>query len=120
MSNPFLGSVICLALGLARAHAQTNTPPPLTLAQAEELALENHPRITVAELRALAAHQVTREARSAYFPNVVANATAVGSAGDNTRIAAGGLNNPIIFDRNAEGVTASQLITDFGRTANLT
>jgi outer membrane protein len=30
------------------------------------------------------------------------------------------LNNPSIFERNAEGLTVSQLITDFGRTANLT
>src|SRR6185295_16305015 len=28
--------------------------------------------------------------------------------------------NPVIFDRNAEGLIFSQLITDFGRTANLT
>ena len=33
--------------------------------------------------------------------------------------AIGALNNPSIFDRNAEGLVLSQLITDFGRTANL-
>ncbi len=39
----------------------------------------------------------------------------------NTRLAAiGALNNPSILDRNAEGLILSQLITDFGRTANLT
>lgn len=37
----------------------------------------------------------------------------------NTRIAAGALNNPEIFDRNAEGVAVSQMITDFGRTSHL-
>jgi outer membrane protein len=46
---------------------------------------------------------------------------AVGTAANNTRLSAvGALNNPAIFDRNAEGVMISQLITDFGRTANLT
>ena len=45
----------------------------------------------------------------------------VGTADENTRLAAiGALNNPSIFDRNAEGLVLSQLITDFGRTANLT
>jgi outer membrane protein len=45
----------------------------------------------------------------------------VGTANENTRLSAiGALNNPGIFDRNAEGLMLSQLITDFGRTANLT
>jgi outer membrane protein len=95
--------------------------PLLTLSQAHETALKNHPRISVADLRALAAHQVTREARSGFFPTVYGSVVAVGTARENTRLAAiGGLNNPSIFDRNAEGLTITQLITDFGRTANLT
>ena len=36
-----------------------------------------------------------------------------------SRIAAGNLNNPIVYQRAAGGVTLSQLITDFGRTNNL-
>jgi outer membrane protein len=100
----------------ARAEALED----LTLQAAHQKALQNHPRISVADLRALAARQVVREARSAFFPSVSANVVAVGTAGDNTRLAAiGGLNNPSIFERNAEGLTVSQLITDFGRTANL-
>src|SRR5262249_32228442 len=86
-----------------------------------ETALHNHPRISAAELRALAAHQVVREARSGFFPTISGSVVAVGTAGDNTRLAAiGGPKNPSIFDRNAEGLTLTQLITDFGRTANLT
>ena len=69
----------------------------------------------------MVARQVTREVRSGFFPNLSANLIAVGTTEENTRLAAiGGLNNPAIFDRNAEGVMLSQLITDFGRTANLT
>jgi outer membrane protein len=95
-------------------------PDLLTLSQAHETSLKNHPRISVADLRALAARQVTREARSGFFPNVYGSVVAVGTARENTRLAAiGGLNNPSIFERNAEGLTISQLITDFGRTANL-
>src|SRR6202011_4072245 len=37
----------------------------------------------------------------------------------NSRVAAGGLNNPIIYDRFAEGFTVGQLVTDFGRTHEL-
>jgi outer membrane protein len=94
---------------------------PLTLAQAHQIALKNHPRISVADLTALAARQAVREVRSGFFPNLSLNAVAVGTAHDNTRLEAiGALNNPSIFDRNAEGLMLSQLITDFGRTANLT
>jgi outer membrane protein len=83
--------------------------------------LRNHPLISVADLKALAARQFTRQVRSGFFPNLSANVVAVGTTENNTRLAAiGGLNNPAIFDRNAEGVMISQLITDFGRTANLT
>lgn len=95
--------------------------PTLTLEQAHDLAIRNHPRITVSNLKALAAREVTREAQAAYLPSISANAVAVGTAEENTRLAAiGTLNNPSIFDRNAEGLTISQLITDFGRTVNLT
>ena len=40
-------------------------------------------------------------------------------AESDSRIAAGGLNNPIIYDRYANGVTVNQLVTDFGRTHEL-
>ena len=44
----------------------------------------------------------------------------MGTSDENTRLAAiGGLNNPLILNRNAEGLILSQLITDFGRTPNL-
>lgn len=117
-------ALLCYTVALATGLSETAAQPasqPLTLAQAHETALRNHPRITVADLRALAAQQVTREARAGFFPQISGNVVAVGTAGDNTRLAAiGGLNNPSIFERNAEGLTVSQLITDFGRTANLT
>ncbi len=107
-------------IGMPFALAGASEPIPLTLAEARTTAVRNHPRISVAELRALAARQVTREVQSAFYPNLSANAVAVGTASDNTRLAAvGGLNNPSIFDRNAEGLVLTQLITDFGRTANL-
>jgi outer membrane protein len=101
-----------------------NAQPPLprlTLQEARETAFRNHPLISVADLKALAAREVVRQVRSRYFPNLSANAVAVGTANENTRLAAiGALNNPTIFERQSEGLMISQLITDFGRTANLT
>ncbi len=94
------------------------TGPRLTLAQAERMALEHNPNISVAHLLQLAQAQVIREARSSELPDAVGNLTAVG-AHDNSRITAGALNNPSIYDRAAAGLTVSQLITDFGRTHNL-
>jgi outer membrane protein len=82
------------------------------------MAIEHNPNISVARLLALAQAQVTREVRSAELPTAVGSLTTVG-AHDNSRITAGALNNPSIFDRAAGGLSVSQLITDFGRTHNL-
>src|SRR5580693_3799952 len=92
--------------------------PRLTLADAERMAIEHNPNISVARLIALAQAQVTRELRSSELPTAVGDLTAVG-AHFNSRITAGALNNPSVYDRAAGGLTVSQLITDFGRTHNL-
>ena len=115
-------SFACTAfLGFMVAIAGAEDSPHLTLQEAHQAALRSHPAISVADLKALAARQVTRQFQSAFFPTLSANAVAVGTANDNTRLSAvGALNNPAIYDRNAEGLILSQLITDFGRTANLT
>jgi outer membrane protein len=89
----------------------------LTREQAEALVIRNNPQITSARLESLAAQQVVREARSNYWPTATANLTAVDSQ-VNSRITAGGLNNPIIYERAAGGVGVTQLLTDFGQTSN--
>jgi outer membrane protein len=90
----------------------------LTLKEAEMRAVDAHPQIRAGQYAALAAGEVAREAKSAFFPTVFASVTGAG-APDNTRITAGGLNNPTILDRFAAGFAMSQLLTDFGRTNNL-
>jgi outer membrane protein len=92
--------------------------PRLTLAEAEQMALQHNPNISIAHLLQLAQAQVTREARAGDLPSAFADLTAV-DAHDNSRITAGALNNPTVYDRAAGGATVSQLITDFGRTHNL-
>jgi outer membrane protein len=103
---------------LAAASAAAQTAPPLSLRDAEARALQNHPQILAGQYTAQAGTETTREARSAYFPTVYGNVTGA-DAQDGSRVAAGGLNNPIILDRVAAGVSVSQLVTDFGRTSNL-
>jgi outer membrane protein len=100
------------------AQAAGSAGPTLTITQAEQMAIRNNPDISVAHLLALAQAQVTREVRSAELPTATGSLTAVGSH-PNSRITAGVLNNPSIYDRAAGGLTVSQLITDFGRTHNL-
>ena len=90
----------------------------LNLAQARQQALANNPRVASASLTAAAAHQVPLQYRSAFAPNLSAATTAVG-ADNGTRLAAGALNNPSVYNRVAAGLIASQMITDFGRTTNL-
>lgn len=111
----------CVLLSLSASHLSAADQPPLSLQQAHKMALQNHPLISVADLKTLASRQVVTQARSGFLPNISLNSVSVGTTADNTRLSAiGALNNPAIFDRNAEGVLISQLITDFGRTANLT
>lgn len=100
------------------AATAAGAPMPLTLRQAEAIALKNNPQITVGKLRALVAQQFVREQRSALMPTAFLSLTAV-DADPGSRIAAGALNNPILFSRAAGGATISQLITDFGRTTSL-
>jgi outer membrane protein len=106
--------------GKSFANGTTNAPSLLTLADAQKLALQNHPQIAAANYRALAAQEVEKETRAGYYPNANLYADAVGANEEGTRIMAGGLNNPSVYDRDAGGLEVSQLITDFGRTANLT
>jgi outer membrane protein len=104
----------------AQSNPQQTTPtgPMLTLADAERMAIQHNPNVSIAHLLQLAQGQVVREVRSAELPDAVGDLTAVG-AHTNSRITAGALNNPIVYERAAGGLTVRQLITDFGRTHNL-
>src|SRR5277367_6519443 len=103
---------------LAPAAALAQTAQTLTLRQAEQIALQNHPQIQAAVNLAEASEARVTQARSAYYPTVYGSATGAYAEND-SRIGAGALNNPVIYDRFAEGITASQLVTDFGRTHEL-
>jgi outer membrane protein len=103
-----------------RAQTEADLPAPLGLKEAQAYALAHHPEIKAADLRAGATAEVIREARAGFLPQVGANVIAA-AAGDATRVAApGGLNNPSVYQRESNGLLLSQLVTDFGRTSNLT
>jgi outer membrane protein len=107
-------SILVLAAGTCRAQV----PQKITLQEAEQIAIQNHPQIQAAtQLASVAAAQVM-QTRSVYYPQVYGSLTGV-EAENNSRIAAGFLNNPVIYDRFAEGFSVNQLVTDFGRTHEL-
>ena len=121
--RPDAGSVAHVQPGQAMQgnapQSATSAPAgtPLTLEQARQLALANHPQVKAAQFSAAAAHENVVEQRAAYYPTLSADLTGVDS--NDGRIAAGSLNNPIIFSRFAGGAGLQQLATDFGRTRNL-
>ncbi len=99
-----------------RAAAQSSRR--LNLKEAEELALRNHPQIQAAAFNAQAANQVPTEVGAARYPFFSASLSGAGAT-DDARIAAGGLNNPLILSRGATGISISQSIFDFGRNKSL-
>ena len=104
--------------GAATNSNQANGKQQLTRTQAEQMAMKNNPRVTVAHLLALAQHEVYRETKSAELPTANAAVTAV-DAKDASRISAGSLTSSRLFEHAGAGGGVTQLITDFGRTRNL-
>jgi outer membrane protein len=90
----------------------------MTQADAEKLAIENNPRVSVTRLLALAQHQVVRETRAAELPTGTASITAE-DALNASQISAGSLTASRLFEHAGAGGGFTQLITDFGRTSNL-
>jgi outer membrane protein len=111
----FSRTALLTAFPLA-AFAQT--PPVLTLQQAEALAVKNHPQIQAAQNEVNFANQQIVINRAPYYPGVSGDIT--GSQGNNlARIGAGDLAASRLFDRESQGIEVHQLITDSGRTHNL-
>ena len=109
-------AVLPLALPCLRRGSK---PRALTLTEAREIALQKHPKITVAELRALAAKQVVKEVQSAWLPYVSANIGGAVSDSDKSRIVTNPLTVSSALNRASASLTVTQIITDFGRTSHL-
>jgi outer membrane protein len=111
----------CAALAMTTGALAQTTPangPPLTLKDAEQLALKNHPRVLEVQSEVLESSQLVRETRAAYYPAL--SGVLTGSQGTRGgRIGSGALPASQLFDRFGQGVLVSQLISDSGRTPNL-
>src|SRR5580698_10733952 len=100
------------------ASAAAQSPPTLTLKDAEAIALQNHPQIQAAQHEASYAGQQITVNRAPLYPQVTGDLT--GSQANNlARIGAGDLAASRLFDRFGQGIVAQQLITDSGRTPSL-
>jgi outer membrane protein len=115
----FLTCCIMTAAAILPARGADEAQGPLTMEEAKAEAMRNHPAYAAAQLRTLLAKEALKETQAAYFPTANGYVDAVDTAWDNTRILAGGINNPSVYDRVGEGLAVTQLITDFGRTRNL-
>jgi outer membrane protein len=93
-------------------------PTQLTRREAEKIALSNNPTIHVSQLLAKIQHQSLREARADELPNLNGNLTAV-QAYNGSRLTSGSLTASRLLNHSGAGIVFSQLITDFGHTANL-
>lgn len=121
MRRQFFAVALCLSVLSFFSFppaSRAQSSQPLTLQEAERIAIQNHPQIQAAvNLASEAKAQVTQQ-KSAYYPTAYGSLTGV-DAENNSRITAGALNNPIIYERYANGLTVTQLVTDFGRTHEL-
>lgn len=104
-------------LGVGQFAAAQN-PLRLTLAEAARLAVANNPQLSAAQFNAAAAAQVPMELHANFEPMLSGALTGVGSDAG-SRLAAGALNNPVVYNRVGTGLLLSQLVTDFGRTSSL-
>lgn len=95
-----------------------SSPPALSLQDARALALKNHPQILASHALYLRADQITTQVKSAYYPALNGAVTAA-QANVSSRLGAGALNDPRLFNHFGSGLALSQLITDSGRTPNL-
>ncbi len=111
-------SVFLVLAALLSILAQAQDTLHLTLAEAEKLALDNNPQVTSAKFTAAAGAQIPAQFHAAFEPQMFGSLTGVG-ADSGSRLAAGALNNPVVYNRLGSGFSGSQLITDFGRTGNL-
>jgi outer membrane protein len=108
----------CIGFMIACVRLFGQTPAAVSLAQAQQIALQNHPRLASAVLAARAGGFVVKQVRSAYYPTLSGNVTGVGTEHGSV-LSAGAVTTSSIYSRQSSGIVANQLLTDFGRTSSL-
>jgi len=110
------GLILLILLTVTDAFSQA--PVRLTLSDAKNTALNNHPQILAAQNEAAYTNQQITMSRAPYFPTVSVDVTGT-EGNDLARIGAGALSATRLFNRFGQGVVLSQVVTDSGRTKNL-
>lgn len=93
--------------------------PILTLAQAQSIAVAQHPTLRERCFDQFAAQEAIKIAKADYAPQAYGEAVQAFAASGTRLGAYSALSNPTIIQRSALGVGISQYITDFGRTKDL-
>jgi outer membrane protein len=114
----FAGTIPLLIASTALAQPAPTRAETLTLGQAVTIALANHPRVRSAQRVAGAEAVDVSAVRSTKLPSLSLSVTSV-VAQEEGIVAAGALTTSSLANRLAAGLTASQLVTDFGRTSAL-
>lgn len=111
------------SLYAAHEHSVSHNFNPLTLKQAQEIALTQHPDILSSKFQIKAGQEEVVQTEARYFPQIYGDAAGViPNKKTNARIGTGtieGITNPLILKHVSYGVVVNQLITDFGQTSNL-
>jgi outer membrane protein len=109
---------VTVTSGPGLVWGQATPPAQLTLQDAQVMALKNHPQVLASQANYLRAGEVITETRSAYYPALNGDITGT-QANLNSRLGAGAMNDPRLFNHFGSGAVLSQLVTDSGRTPNL-
>lgn len=114
---------LALTFLLAALAAHAGDPPrTLTLGEARTLVLKRHPRINAADLTVRATEEIVKQNRAAYLPQVqgIAAGVITSDATGGVKASTDALQLAGVYDRASAALSVTQLITDFGRTSNLT
>jgi outer membrane protein len=126
---------VLATLGARRSGAAESAPRVLRLDDAVRTAEEHQPSVLAARAQTEAAAGRIEQARSGYLPQITASAvyqrvhgspasraasTGTAPGGTTTGVNAAGLRNPATYDLFSAGVSATQLIWDFGQTIDRT
>lgn len=90
----------------------------LTIEEAEQIAIKQHPRLRSAAFQTAASRAQVQQIKGTLQPFVSGVLTS-SIADHGSRIGAGGLNAPDLFTRVGTGLAINQTLYDFGRTAKL-
>lgn len=109
-------------LAVAAASHAGDKVKTLSLHEARALVMQRHPRISAADFTVRAVEEIVRQNRAAYLPQVqgiIAGVTTSDNSGG-IRASTDALQLAGVYNRASGALNVTQLITDFGRTTNLT